>query len=132
MMRNLQLIVLAVACLALVPGAAGKTLIQEFAGAQSANTAEFEVEGPWIVDWRVTSEYRTGTSIEVYLVKADSGVNAGLLLSTTGTGNGVKRFDDGGRYYLRVDSYLVHWTLKVEELTPEEAQRYTPKEAPER
>lgn len=120
-------IVLALALFGWACCAAGKTLVGEFTGDLSANTAEFEVQAPWIVDWRVTSEYRAGTSIEVYLVQAGSGVNAGLLLSTTGTGNGVKLFDEGGRYYLRINSQLVNWTLKVQELSAEEAQRYTPK-----
>ncbi len=130
-MKFTILTALTAAWFGMVADVAGKTLVEEFSGDRSAGTAEFEVRAPWIVDWRVASAYRTGTTIEVFLVEAGTGVNAGMLLTTTGTGNGVKLFDEGGRYFLRVNSNLVDWTLRVEELSEEEASRYTPKDAPQ-
>ena len=34
----------------------------------------------------------------------------------------------GGRYRLKVDSVLANWTVRIIQLTPEEAEAYTPKE----
>jgi hypothetical protein len=117
---------LAAACLA---GAArAEQEVVQFNGDESTVTAPFEVEAPWIIDWRVTSEYRAGPSIEVWLIDADSEANLGYVLSTTGTGDGVKLFEDGGYFYLRVNSSLMDWHLAVTELTAEEAAAYTPKE----
>jgi hypothetical protein len=36
--------------------------------------------------------------------------------------------DKGGRYVLQVNASLAEWTLRVEQLTREEAKTYTPKE----
>jgi hypothetical protein len=108
--------------------ASGEELVEVFTGNSNAITDEFEVRAPWIIDWRVTSEYRTGASIEVSLVDAEKGPHIGYVLTTTGTGNGVKLFEEGGRFYLRVNSNLVNWTLKVVQLTEEEAELYTPKQ----
>ncbi|MEJ2534484.1 MAG: hypothetical protein P8008_03200 [Gammaproteobacteria bacterium] len=99
----------------------------QFSGSESTVTAPFEVEAPWIIEWRVTSEYRTGPSIETWLIDADSEANRGYVVSTTGTGEGVKLFEDGGRFYLRVNSSLMNWHLAVTELTADEAAGYTPK-----
>ena len=44
-------------------------------------------------------------------------------------GNGVRLFENGGRYFFRVDSSLMHWNVKVIELTPQEAAQYKPKRA---
>jgi len=103
-------------------------LVEQFAGSESAVTGEFEVNAPWIIDWLVTSDYRSGISIEVWLIDASDGSNLGYVVNTTGTGNGVKLFDESGRYYLRVNSALVNWNLKVSQLTPEEARSYTPRD----
>jgi len=128
-MKYIGLLALA-ALLSVASGAQGKDLVEEFVGTQSvAATAEFEAQAPWIVDWRVTSEYRTGANIEVSLVDAASGSHLGYVLTTSGTGNGVKLFEQGGRFFFRVNSSLVRWTLKVEELTRDEADRYAPKQA---
>ena len=42
-------------------------------------------------------------------------------------GNGVRMFNSNGRYRLRINGSFVRWHLKIIELTPEEAERYTPK-----
>ncbi|NIV19084.1 MAG: hypothetical protein GWN54_00130, partial [Gammaproteobacteria bacterium] len=63
---------------------------------------------------------------DVSLERAGTGVHVGSVLKTKATGNGVRMFDEGGRYYLRVNSAFANWTLKVVELTREEAEAYTP------
>jgi hypothetical protein len=52
----------------------------------------------------------------------------GQVLHTKRKGNGVRLFDQGGTYQFRVSGTLARWTLKVKELTPEEAEGYTPRQ----
>lgn len=107
--------------------AQGKELIREFSGERPMQTAEFDVEAPWILDWRVTGEYAEEMAVDVSLVRSDFNVHEGNVLKTRGRGNGVRLFAQGGRFFFRVDSTLAGWHLRVYELTPEEAELYTPK-----
>ena len=119
------LLLAALCCLA--TSVSGKELIREFRGYKSADTAEFEVEAPWILDWRVNSEFSTALAMDVSLVEAGTGVHVGNVLKTKWTGNGVRLFNESGRYRFKVISTLANWTLRVEELTREEAKLYSPK-----
>ena len=99
----------------------------EFKGSASRNTPEFEVEGPWILDWRITTEGSYESAVDVALQEAGTGVHRGRVLVTKYPGNGVRLFNEGGRFYFRVDSAFATWTFKVQELTAEEAKLYTPR-----
>jgi len=99
--------------------------VQEFTGSDSAVTPVFEARAPWIIDWEVNSDYRTGPAIEAWLIDADNESNLGYVLNTTGTGHGVKLFEQGGRFYLRVNSSLVRWRFTVSELNEQEAGQFT-------
>jgi len=105
-----------------------KELIKEFKGSESRTTAEFVVKAPWIVDWRTTGDYPGSMAVEVNLITSPGGQYVGKIVSTKWIGNGVKLFNEGGKYQLVVNSNLINWTLRVEELTREEAGTYTPKE----
>jgi hypothetical protein len=48
-------------------------------------------------------------------------------LYTKRRGNGVKLFHTAGLYQLRVSSTLARWTVKIDQLTREEAELYSPK-----
>ncbi|MDX1459577.1 MAG: hypothetical protein R3348_00790 [Xanthomonadales bacterium] len=109
-----------------VPAQAGE-VVREFNGSRSTDTPEFEVRAPWILDWRVVGEYPRTMAVEVSLVEAGSGVHVGNVLRTKWPGNGVRLFDEGGRYHFQVISNLAEWSLKVEQLSPEEAEAYTPR-----
>lgn len=104
-----------------------KELVQEFKGTGSKTTAEFEVEAPWIVDWRTHGDYPGQMAVEVNLATV-TGEYLGKVFMTKYVDNGVKLFDEGGRYVLQVNSSLANWTLRVEQLTRQEAEAYTPKE----
>ena len=108
--------------------ASSKELIKEFKGSESRTTAEFEVKAPWIVDWRTTGDYPGSMAVEVNLITSPGGQYVGKIVSTKWIDNGVKLFDEGGKYQLVVNSNLINWTLRVVELTREEAETYTPKE----
>jgi hypothetical protein len=107
--------------------ASAKTLVREFSGSGMATTAEFEVRAPWILDWRVNSDYQDSLAIEVSLVDANTGFQSGMILQTKRPGNGVRLFNTSGKYRLRVSSTLTRWQLKVEQLSVAEAELYKSK-----
>ncbi|MEE4162128.1 MAG: hypothetical protein V2I25_06425 [Woeseiaceae bacterium] len=107
--------------------ALAKELVKEFQGSGNRTTAEFQVEGPWILDWRLDGDFDTLVALDVTLIDARNGRHLGRVLHTKYKGNGVKLFEKGGRYRLRVSSTLARWTFKVEQITPEEAELYTPR-----
>jgi len=109
------------------PAACAKELIKQFSGDRSTNTAEFEVRSPWIMDWLVTGEPSRMVAVDVSLINADTGAYEGEVLRTKTAGNGIRLFKQGGHFYFRVNATMMNWTLKVIQLTNEEAERYTPK-----
>lgn len=106
---------------------AGSELVREFKGSHSKDTAEFEVKAPWLLEWRVSGDFVGSLAVDVALIEAGTGVHQGNVLKTKNTGNGARLFDQGGSYYFRVSSTIAEWSLRVEQLTPEEAAAYSPK-----
>jgi len=102
-------------------------IIREFSGDRSVTTAEFEVQAPWLLDWRVNSNFKESMGLEISLVDAETGFLIGRIFKTKYAGNGVKLFDSSGRYRLRVSSTLTTWNFKVKELSRDEAELYSPK-----
>lgn len=115
--------------LAVGPGiACAVETVAEFSGSSSRTTTEFEVEAPWLLDWRVTSDGAYELAVEVALQQAGTGVHEGRVLFAKYPGNGVRLFRQDGRFYFRVDSQFANWSLKVQELTEEEAALYMPRD----
>lgn len=108
---------------------AAEQLVREFSGERSTETAEFEVQAPWLIDWRVNSDYADSMGFEVELVTAPMGVHAGRVVKTKQRGNGLRLVEESGRFRVRVESALAYWTIRIIQLTPEEAERYKPKGA---
>lgn len=107
--------------------APAKELIAEFEGERSKWTGEFEVDAPWILDWRVTGELAEEMAVDASLVEAETNVHQGNVLKARAPGNGVRLFKQGGRYFFQVSSTFAGWHFRVYALTPEEAELYTPK-----
>ena len=128
-MRHFPLLV-ALAALLSPLNAAAEVLVREFSGSRTMQTAEFEVEAPWLIDWRVNSEFEDSMGLAVVLMHEPSRTHAGTVMKTKYRGNGLRLMDQGGRFSFKVDSVLANWTIKVIQLTPEEAQLYTPKNQP--
>lgn len=105
-----------------------KELIQQFKGSESKTTADFEVKAPWIVDWRTSSDYHGQLGFQVDLVSSPRGEYQGRVVTTKWIDNGVKLFNESGRYHLEVRSNLTNWTLRIIQLSREEAEAYTPKD----
>lgn len=101
--------------------------VQEFRGTGNTTTAIFRVESPWLLDWRLDGDFDELVALDITLVEANSGRHIGRVLHTKRKGNGVKLFNSGGRYQLRISSSLARWTIKIDQLTPEEAELYMPK-----
>ena len=102
-----------------------EVLIREFKGDKSITTAEFVVKEPWILDYRVNSNFKESMGLEVSLVDAKTGFLIGRILKTKYAGNGVKMFDMSGRYRLRISSSLTNWNFKIKELSASEAELYS-------
>ena len=107
---------------------AAEELIAEFQGTGNQNTVTFEVEAPWILDWRINSDYNKMVSFDLDLVDGTTGVLEGNILRAKALGNGVRMFDTSGKYRFRINASFIRWHLKVIQLTPEEAELYTPKQ----
>ena len=105
-------------------------LVREFKGTGNATTAAFSVQSPWILDWRLDSDYDYRIALDIVLVDAVTGQFIGGVKSgrdnVTYRSNGVRLFHTGGRYKLRISSSLARWSIKIEQLTEEEAELYTP------
>jgi hypothetical protein len=107
--------------------AQAKTRVAEFKGDGDTTTAIFRVESPWILDWRLDGDFDQLVGLEITLVEARNGRHVGRVLYTKRRGNGVKLFHSAGLYQLRISSTLARWTVKIDQLTREEAELYTPK-----
>ena len=118
-MRSLFLIFTLLITGAVSPAQAGE-VVREFSGSRSTETAEFDIKSPWLVDWRVNSDYPSSMGI-------GTGVHAGTIFKTKSPGNGLRLIEESGRFKFKVDAAITNWTLKVIQLTPEEVELYAPK-----
>ena len=123
-------ILVAVALVASQPAVSAE-LVREFSGSSPTTTVAFTVDAPWILDWRLDADYEHLVALDITLVEARTGRHVGRVLHTKNKGNGVKLFQDGGSYQLRISSTLARWRIRIEQLTEDEAERYTPKKRPE-
>jgi len=80
------------------------------------------------VDWRVSGDYPGQMAVAVNLMDDLHGEYVGKIVTTKYVTNGVRLLDEGGRFHFEVNSSLANWTLRVIELTKQEAEAYTPKE----
>ena len=119
---------LLIAFLAVASSAAGAAeTVREFRGTGNTTTAIFTVDSPWLLDWRLDGDYDQMVALDVTLVEARTGRHIGRVLHTKRRGNGLKLFEEAGQYRLRISSTLARWTLKVQQIEPEEKERYTPR-----
>ena len=107
--------------------ASSKSLVRDFRGTDNMTTPMFTVDGPWLLDWRLDTDYTQLTALHITLIDASNGRHVGDVLRTQRRGNGVKLFEEGGTYQLRVSSTLARWRIKIEQITEEEATQYTPR-----
>ncbi|MDA0705043.1 MAG: hypothetical protein O2907_00010 [Proteobacteria bacterium] len=109
-------------------------LVREFKGTGNTTTVDFSVESPWIIDWRLDSDYDSQISLDIVLLDAMTGqfvggIKSGSRQNVTYRSNGLRLLTTSGRYKLRISSSLARWTIRIEQLTEEEAEMYTPRNA---
>lgn len=126
-MKRLLLTFVAFLILGTASSTQASELVRKFSGSRSTETAEFEVKAPWLVDWRVNSDFPNSMGIAVTLAYGGTGVHAGKVFKTKSPGNGLRLIEESGRFKFKVDAAITDWTLKVIQLTPEEAEDYAPK-----
>ncbi len=106
--------------------AAAEERLVEFTGSGNQLTDEFEVEGPWLLDWFVTSEYPNAMGIEITLVDSIFLDHKGIVAKTRWPDSGTRLFYDTGRLRLRVVATFSDWRLRISTLTDEEAEAMIP------
>ena len=111
----------------LVSFAHAEETVVEFQGTGNITTREFTVQAPWILDWRINSDYNKMISFDLDLVDGTTGVLIGNIKSAKSLGNGVRLFNEGGKYRFRINASFIRWHLKIKELTAAEAELYTPR-----
>lgn len=107
--------------------AIGEETVVEYQGSGNRTTSEFTVDAPWILDWRINSDYNKMLSFDLDLIDGTTGILIGNIKSAKSLGNGVSLFQKGGKYRFRINGSFIRWHLKVKELTDEEAELYTPR-----
>ncbi len=121
-------ILLAVVLLVLAATPAdAKTRVAEFQGTGNTTTAIFRVESPWLLDWRLDGDYDQMMGLEITLIEAKTSRHVGRVVYTKHRSNGARLFHTAGLYQLRVSSTLARWSVRIEQLTREEAELYTPR-----
>ena len=109
------------------PLAGAEQLVKEFQGTGNTTTAVFTVEAPWLLDWRLDADYEQLVALDITLVEARGQRHVGRVLHTKRKGNGLKKFEEGGTYQLRISSTLARWRIKIIQLSEEEGELYTPR-----
>jgi hypothetical protein len=112
-----------------IAGNAGSTgVVREFSGTSSMTTADFEVDAPWILDWRVNGDFPAMLGLQITLINAKNGSHVGQVVKVSDrAADGVSLFQQGGRYRIRVDSTLARWSIRIQEISKDDAKLYTPK-----
>ncbi len=112
---------------ALTQNASGEELVREFKGTSTMTTASFTVDGPWLLDWRLTGEYDTLLALDIVLIESRTGRHVGRVVHTKRKGNGLKLFEEPGTYQLRVSTTLGRWTVKIKSIDEDEIEKYSPR-----
>lgn len=128
-MRTILLSSAVVLALLFSLNAGAEQLVREFSGSRSTETAEFEVKAPWLIDWRVNSDFPSSMGIAVSLAYGGTDAYAGKVFKTKHPGNGLRLMEESGRFRFKIDAAVADWTLKVIQLSPDEVEQYRPKKA---
>ena len=127
MTKNLTRLLILVALGFLGSGVQSQQVVVEFIGNNNTTTREFEVQGPWILSWRITGSYTSSVGFELMLLDGKTRMHKGIILRTRRSGNGVKLFQESGSFRFRISAGLANYNLKVEEISEEDAKLYTPR-----
>ena len=70
---------LAAAALAVLLSSAvnSKSVVREFSGSKGVTTVPFTVDGPWLLDWRLDTDYEQFAALDIVLIEAGTGRHMG-------------------------------------------------------
>lgn len=102
----------------------------QFRGTDNDITREFEVKAPWILRWRVGSDYPRSLGFELSLIDAVTRYQHSRIMKLKSTGSGTKLFSESGRFRFSISATLADWDLRVIELTQAEADELVPVKRP--
>jgi len=110
------------AALLIAASAVAQTSLVEFSGEGNGRTKDFSVNGPWLLDWRVESEFPelATTTMRLEGTSVEAG---GIVAEVTGTGSGLKLFRGSGTFYVSVEAQNAKWRIEVSEISEEWANR---------
>lgn len=104
-----------------------ETPVATYTGSGNQLTREFEVQAPWILRWRVGSNFPQATVFELALMDAVTSYQHSRIMRIKTTGSGTKLFEESGRFRFSVSSSFADWNLRVIELSDAEAAEFVPK-----
>ena len=94
---------------------------ERFSGSDSARTASFAFDGPWILDWSVTSDHPLAAEFEMRLLDAETDRVIATILQIEGPANGVRLFTDPGKFKIDVVASYAEWILELEPVSEDQA-----------
>jgi hypothetical protein len=123
MMTHIKMIFLVSVTLAAGSAVLADSETIRFAGDKSSKPPVFTVEGPWLLDWSLRSEFPMLANFEIRLYGGESEEFIGTVAQLEGTGAGLKLFDEGGSYQLDIVAGNVEWQIEITEVTQDQAER---------
>ena len=93
-----------------------------FSGSGNGRTPVFETSGPWLLDWRLTTDTLLPARFEMRL-HDDAGDYLGLIAQVDELGAGRKLFEQAGRWQIVVVAANVSWELSIAEVDAADAER---------
>ena len=120
MSRTLRRVLGGLALTVITASASAGEIIATFEGSGDRTTRTFEVDGPWLLTWRVSSEYRMQTAFELTLLNGDTGLFESRVLRIRRTASGLKLFEETGRFQFRVNANFADWYLQIEQISEAE------------
>ena len=120
-------LVAAILLLGLSGGATAEELIVELTGDASGLTDAFEIEGPWLLDWHVGTDFPAAFGVQIDLVDSMFLDHKGQVLKTKYAGAGTRLFYESGIFRFRITSSLAKWRLRVSKISDEEAAAMVPR-----
>ena len=97
-MNVLKGLAVAVLVFATVATASAGELVREFKGTGNMTTPAFSVESPWIIDWRLDSDYEMKIALDIVLLDAKTGRFLRTAYETLATAPWEFKISPGGRF----------------------------------
>lgn len=98
---------------------------QVVSGREPVLTSDFEAQAPWLVSWRTRYDNLSPAlgHFEADLYDAATDQFLGVIVRWYGTGSGSMLIEQSGRFRFRVQGTSDSWTLQVQPLDSQQAER---------